>query len=200
MKQNLDTALDINSPLHEDVGITRHIEDTSMLAQDIFQLRADKMSNAAKINRKLERISLIFLIVLGVVAGIVNGLVIMGTQYISALQATIIASDGGDYSVGLFTFMTTSGILVFCAAFLCKHVSNRAAGSGLPELKSLLSSDLNNDESERLVSKRALFSKCIGLMLALGSCLSVGSEGPLVHTAACISFFLVRSTSYCVYI
>ena len=83
-------------------------------------------------------------------------------------------------------------MFVFVAAFLCKHVSTRAAGSGLPELKSLLASELNYEESEKLVSKRALLAKIFGLVFALGSCLSVGSEGPLVHTASCVAYFLVK--------
>ena len=49
--------------------------------------------------------------------------------------------------------MTTTGIFVFIAAYICKHISMRAAGSGLPELKSLLASELKYEESEKLVQE-----------------------------------------------
>lgn len=42
------------------------------------------------------------------------------------------------------------------------------------------------------MSSRALFAKIFGLILALGSCLSIGSEGPLVHTASCLAYFVLR--------
>jgi Voltage gated chloride channel len=117
----------------------------------------------------------------------------MGNVLLSYVQATIIAVDKAKgYSTGLLVFMTTTGFFVFCAAYLCKNVSARAAGSGLPELKCLLASELKYEESERLVSKRTLVAKIFGLILACGSCLSVGSEGPLVHTATCIAYFLMK--------
>lgn len=57
----------------------------------------------------------------------------------------------------------------------------------------LLASELRSEsESKFLVSSRALFAKIFGLILALGSCLSIGSEGPLVHTASCLAYFVLR--------
>lgn len=141
----------------------------------------------------MSRITVIFLITLGAVAGFVNGLIILGNNGLAYAQAIIISSFDDNYAAGLFLFMFTTSVFVYLAAYLCKYVSNRAAGSGLPELKALLSGDLKNEqESKNLVSSRALFAKIFGLILALGSCLSIGSEGPLVHTASCLAYFLMR--------
>ena len=69
----------------------------------------------------------IFLVVLGAVAGIVNGCIILGNSGLAYAQALIIDSFT-DYASGLFMFMTTTAIFVYLAACLCKYVSNRAAG------------------------------------------------------------------------
>ena len=154
--------------------------------------KGDYESSTNSQRQNMGRTTILFLITLGAVAGIVNGLIIQGNNGLAYAQARIIASFD-DYAAGLFTFMTTTAVFVYLAACLCKYVSNRAAGSGLPELKALLSSELKSDlESKNLVSSRALFAKIFGLILALGSCLSIGSEGPLVHTASCLAFFIMR--------
>lgn len=49
-----------------------------------------------------------------------------------------------------------------------------AAGSGVPELKSILSGFFNKDA----VSTRVLLVKSLALVLSYGSGLSVGKEGP----------------------
>ena len=75
---------------------------------------------------------------------------------------------------------------------LCKVLSPQAAGSGLPEFKSLLSSELTNNESEKLVSGHILVPKILGLICTVGCGLNVGTEGPFVFIAACISYFLMK--------
>ena len=207
MERQINLPESTQNPLHSTLSsptcrIERH-ENVSLLAQDIFQLKSSNLSTESKLTKKLESRVIIYLVLLGALAGVVNGIVIESAVAISKLQATLIAMDGGNYTLGLFTFMITTGkaiqssvvqhssisnyliymaaIFVYMAAWLCKNVSNKAAGitiyhipslflystitgSGLPELKSLLSSDLKNNESEKLVNKRALFSKVIGLV------------------------------------
>ena len=51
---------------------------------------------------------------------------------------------------------------------------------------------MSNNEMDKLVSKRILGAKILGLVCGIGSSLSIGSEGPLVHTAACIAYLLMK--------
>ena len=88
--------------------------------------------------------------------------------------------------------MLTTVALVLSAASLCKFFSKHAAGSGLPEFKSLIAGEMSNNEMDKLVSKRILGAKILGLVMGIGSSLSIGSEGPLVHTAACIAYLLMK--------
>jgi H+/Cl- antiporter ClcA len=71
-------------------------------------------------------------------------------------------------------------------------VCEAAAGSGLPEFKSLLANEMKLSETGKLVSTRILLTKMSGLIFAVGSCLSVGSEGPLVHISACMAYILMK--------
>ena len=51
---------------------------------------------------------------------------------------------------------------------------------------------MSNNEMDKLVSKRILAAKILGLVMAIGSSLSIGSEGPLIHTAACVAYLLMK--------
>ncbi|KAF8464508.1 chloride channel [Gautieria morchelliformis] len=63
-----------------------------------------------------------------------------------------------------------------------------AAGSGIPEVKTILSGFVIHG----YLGGRTLVTKCIGLPLAVASGLSLGKEGPLVHIAACVGNIVSR--------
>ena len=126
--------------------------EASQMALDMFSLSASEPvppnggpqqsaptapPTTTKYNNNLERRTILMLITLGLVAGVVNGLIIMGNAALSHFQATIIFQYRANYAAGLFVFMSTTAAFVFMAACLCKYVSSRAAGSGLPELKAV---------------------------------------------------------------
>eukprot|EP00931_Biecheleriopsis_adriatica_P114704 TRINITY_DN90618_c0_g1_i1.p1 TRINITY_DN90618_c0_g1~~TRINITY_DN90618_c0_g1_i1.p1 ORF type:complete len:878 (-),score=147.54 TRINITY_DN90618_c0_g1_i1:67-2664(-) len=78
-------------------------------------------------------------------------------------------------NVGLGTVMAfVSGLLVYSFA-------PAAAGSGIPEVKTILNGFVMPD----VVSLRTLAVKCPGLMLSVASGMALGKEGPLVHVAVC---------------
>ncbi|CAE8699260.1 unnamed protein product, partial [Polarella glacialis] len=80
-------------------------------------------------------------------------------------------------------------ILLLWSARVAVHFSPQAAGSGLPEVKCILS----GIRLDKFLSRTVLVAKSIGLTLALGSSLPVGKEGPFVHIASCVSRYLLSS-------
>ncbi|KAI0047762.1 hypothetical protein FA95DRAFT_1589022 [Auriscalpium vulgare] len=76
---------------------------------------------------------------------------------------------------------------------LTEHVSKRkvlyyAAGSGIPEIKTILSGFVIHG----YLGGRTLFTKSVGLALSVASGLSLGKEGPFVHIASCIGNIVSR--------
>jgi chloride channel 3/4/5 len=63
-----------------------------------------------------------------------------------------------------------------------------AAGSGIPEIKTILSGFVIHG----YLGARVLITKAIGLALSVASGLSLGKEGPFVHIASCIGNIISR--------
>lgn len=63
-----------------------------------------------------------------------------------------------------------------------------AAGSGIPEIKTILSGFVIHG----YLGGRVLFTKALGLALSVSSGLSLGKEGPFVHIASCIGNIVSR--------
>ncbi|GAB9464762.1 hypothetical protein Gpo141_00002188 [Globisporangium polare] len=70
-----------------------------------------------------------------------------------------------------------------------------AAGSGIPEMKTIIACDLRK-EADQYLGARTLLSKAVGLTLALGSGISVGREGPFVHTSSIIAHRLMKHVGF----
>lgn len=69
-----------------------------------------------------------------------------------------------------------------------RKVMYYAAGSGIPEIKTILSGIVIHG----YLGGRTLFTKCTGLALAVASGLSLGKEGPFVHIASCVGNIVSR--------
>ncbi|KAJ7783246.1 chloride channel [Mycena metata] len=68
-----------------------------------------------------------------------------------------------------------------------------AAGSGIPEIKTILSGFVIHG----YLGGRTLFTKSVGLALSVASGLSLGKEGPFVHIASCVGNIVSRfATKY----
>ena len=63
-----------------------------------------------------------------------------------------------------------------------------AAGSGIPEVKTILSGFV----IRKFLGLRTLLVKAVGLTLSVASGLSLGKEGPFVHIACCVGNIACR--------
>ena len=77
----------------------------------------------------------------------------------------------------------------FISGMLVYRIAPSAAGSGIPEVKTILNGFVMQD----VVSLRTLAIKIPGLMLSVAAGMSLGKEGPLVHVAVCWAQLLSRT-------
>ncbi|CAL1706418.1 unnamed protein product [Somion occarium] len=69
-----------------------------------------------------------------------------------------------------------------------RRVLYYAAGSGIPEIKTILSGFVIHG----YLGGRTLFTKAVGLTLSVAAGLSLGKEGPFVHIASCVGNIVSR--------
>ncbi|XP_064374018.1 H(+)/Cl(-) exchange transporter 5 isoform X3 [Dromaius novaehollandiae] len=95
----------------------------------------------------------------------------------------IIGHGEGAFAYILNYFMYVMWALLFSllAVLLVKGFAPYACGSGIPEIKTILSGFIIRG----YLGKWTLIIKTITLVLAVSSGLSLGKEGPLVHVACC---------------
>ncbi|PLW42422.1 hypothetical protein PCANC_09887 [Puccinia coronata f. sp. avenae] len=89
------------------------------------------------------------------------------------------------YLAYIITSITFAGIV----AFLVKAFAPFAFHTGIPEIKVILS----GYTFQHYLSAWTLVIKGIGLAFAVGSGLSLGKEGPLVHVACCVANFVLQN-------
>ena len=179
---------------HQNSGFEK--KEAATWAKDIFQIRVSKdqgVNEGADSDTNSSSPSILLLLfTLGGCAGLANGLILWATSAISEMQVWAISFDSSHSGTGLVYFWLSSSACALVAALLCKYITTYAAGSGLPEFKYLVASEMKEADYDRFLSKRVFATKSLGLILSAGSSLSIGSEGPLVHTAASIAYMLMK--------
>jgi chloride channel 3/4/5 len=83
-------------------------------------------------------------------------------------------------------FLTTAVLFVVISSYLVKRYAPYAAGSGVPEIKTVLS----GVELKGYLSLWAMVVKIIGLGFSVSSGLNLGKEGPFVHLASALASVL----------
>ncbi|RWS17995.1 H(+)/Cl(-) exchange transporter 3-like isoform X1 [Dinothrombium tinctorium] len=88
----------------------------------------------------------------------------------------------GSYIISYFMYTVSSVFFATLAALLVKTFAPYACGSGIPEIKTILSGFIIRG----YLGKWTLIIKSLCMMLAVAAGLSLGKEGPLVHVACCV--------------
>lgn len=89
-------------------------------------------------------------------------------------------------------FYITGFVFVSITTGLGANISPAVDGSGVPELKSIMS----GANTYRYLDFKVFFPKFIGMCTAYGAGLQVGRAGPLVHLSAILANWLVKRPGY----
>lgn len=98
------------------------------------------------------------------------------------------ASAAGAFIFNYFVFFLGSVTFATICAWLVKVYAPMAAGSGIPEVKTILGGFVIT----KFLGGWTLLLKGTGLILSVASGLNLGKEGPLVHVACCIGNVMCR--------
>ncbi|KAJ3126008.1 glycerol ethanol, ferric requiring protein [Nowakowskiella sp. JEL0407] len=90
--------------------------------------------------------------------------------------------------VNWFFYVVFSTVLAAACAVIVCQLSPYAAGSGTPELKTILGGFM----IKGFLGFQTFIVKIIGLPLTVASGLAVGKEGPMIHVACCIGNMFPR--------
>uniref|UniRef100_A0A674PAS2 Chloride channel protein n=1 Tax=Takifugu rubripes TaxID=31033 RepID=A0A674PAS2_TAKRU len=96
-------------------------------------------------------------------------------------------SEGAfSYILNYLIYIVWALFFAFLAVTLVRAFAPYACGSGIPEIKTILSGFIIRG----YLGKWTLITKTVTLVLAVSSGLSLGKEGPLVHVACCCANIL----------
>jgi H+/Cl- antiporter ClcA/CBS domain-containing protein len=134
--------------------------------------------------------SVLYFVTLGVSAASLDW--VMDTLILLLLRLrSLLLTVSNMWEVDLGLWVAFSVIVGCMGVVWTTKVSPKAVGSGIPEMKAILSGDLG-DEPGKYLQLRTLVSKVGGLVLSAGSGLSVGREGPFVHTSCIVALQLMK--------
>lgn len=91
-------------------------------------------------------------------------------------------TGAGAYIISYFFYTVWALFFAFLSASLVRMFAPYACGSGIPEIKTILSGFIIRG----YLGKWTLLIKSVGLMLSVSTGLCLGKEGPMVHIASCI--------------
>lgn len=128
----------------------------------------------------------VILTLLGVLTALLGFIVdFVGERLLEARGAFAFASPG---PLSLFIWLGYSLVFAFVGACAGLWISADAEGSGIPEMKAILS----GVKMPRYLSLQTLAGKMIGLISAYSAGLSIGREGPFVHIAGIVAHRLCK--------
>ncbi|KAK4872907.1 hypothetical protein RN001_014936 [Aquatica leii] len=92
----------------------------------------------------------------------------------------------GAYIISYLFYIVWALLFAALSASLVRMFAPYACGSGIPEIKTILSGFIIRG----YLGKWTLIIKCVGLILSVSAGLSLGKEGPMVHIACAIGNIL----------
>jgi CIC family chloride channel protein len=122
----------------------------------------------------------------GTGAGLIGALFRLALQQADHLRNALVLWARGEQLVGLLLVTAVSAGAVATAAWMVRRFSPEASGSGIPHVEAVLRRELPE------VPFRLIPIKFVGGLLAIGSGLALGREGPSVQMGASIGDLVGR--------
>ncbi len=125
-------------------------------------------------------------LIAGAAAGLVGALFRLALMRADSLRSALIVWAHGLGFVGFFLAVAVCAVATAMAAWLVRRFSPRASGSGIPEVEAVLNEELPEPPF------RLIPVKFVGGVLAIGSGLALGREGPSVHMGGSIAHLVAK--------
>ena len=122
----------------------------------------------------------------GAAAGFTGVTFRLALRWADSLRGSVIAWAHGGAFAGFLFVVVFCGVATAIAAWLVRRYSPHAAGSGIPHVEAVVDGELPP------APYRLIPVKFFGGLLAIGSGLALGREGPSVQMGASVAHFLAR--------
>src|SRR5262249_36209688 len=122
----------------------------------------------------------------GAAAGLIGGIFRLSLVQAGRLRANLIDWAHGEKIAGFLIVVAACGAATFVAGWLVRRFSPHASGSGIPYVEAVLR------EQVPPAPYGLVPVKFFGGLLAIGSGLALGREGPSVQMGATIAIFIGR--------
>jgi CIC family chloride channel protein len=123
-------------------------------------------------------------LVVGATAGVVGAIFRLALEQTDRSRDALIAWAHGERPVGCLLVVATCAAAPSIAAWLVRRYSPHASGSGIPYVEAVLNEEIPQ------APYRLIAVKFFGGLLAIGSGLALGREGPSVQMGASIAQFV----------
>ncbi|CAJ0939243.1 unnamed protein product, partial [Mesorhabditis belari] len=128
---------------------------------------------------------------LGVLTAIISITTDLGIEYLlhakrSLYERMLLQGELQAFSIWVLYFSVFTGL----AGLFCHMISKQAIGSGIPELKVIMS----GIELKNYLSFTTLIAKIVGVIFSQGGGYPVGKEGPFVHMGAIVANLLNKAS------
>ena len=125
-------------------------------------------------------------VMVGAISGLVGAAFRLGLQRADELHNSIAQWAHGYGPSGFFLILTGTALAVGVAAWMVARFSPESGGSGIPHVENQLKKRWSGNPA------RIAPVKFVGGILAIGSGLALGREGPTIHIGASIGHLLAR--------
>lgn len=138
---------------------------------------------------KVDATSLLFLFILGLSISAVATFIdtVISLLFESREKITIKSQNHEFFFLNYLLWIGFSLFMSVLAASAGHIISSHASGSGIPEMKSIMSGAILRE----YLSFRTMCAKTLGIIATYASGFSVGRDGPFVHISACICRLLL---------